>query len=148
MELEQLSQEVIDKLLFLQKDEITSHHTYQRLARNVQNEDNSKVLQRIADEELRHYNTWKHYTKQEVKPDKGKITFFFWVSHIFGLTFGIKLMEAGEAGASARPPPISSPGTPSTSRPPWRPRRAPGGSATRKPIPCTSRSTCWSAPTR
>ena len=99
MEQKKLSQEVIDKLLFLQEDEITSHHTYHRLAQNIKNEDNSKVLQRIANEELRHYNTWKNYTGQEVKPNRSKITFFFWVSRIFGLTFGIKLMEKGEEKA-------------------------------------------------
>jgi VIT1/CCC1 family predicted Fe2+/Mn2+ transporter len=94
-----LSQDIIEKLRFLQKDEITSHHTYQWLAKATKKEDNSKVLQRIADEELRHYNTWKGYTGQEVKTDKLKMTFYFWLSRIFGLTFGIKLMEKGEEKA-------------------------------------------------
>lgn len=94
-----LSQDIIKKLLFLQKDEITSHHTYQRLAKATKKEENSKVLQRIANEELRHYNTWKGYTGQEVKADKLKMTFYFWLSRIFGLTFGIKLMEKGEEKA-------------------------------------------------
>ena len=99
MEKKNLSQEVIDKLLFLQKDEITSHYTYQRLAKATKNKDNCKVLQRIANEELRHYTTWKGYTSQEVKADKLKMTFYFWLSRIFGLTFGIKLMEKGEEKA-------------------------------------------------
>ncbi len=34
-----------------------------------------------------------------MKPNRAKITFFFWVSRIFGLTFGIKLMEKGEEKA-------------------------------------------------
>lgn len=101
MEQKILSQEVIDKLLFLQKDEITSYHTYQRLAKAIKNEDNSQILNRIANEELNHYQVWKRYTKEEVKPNKVKITFFFWVSRIFGLTFGIKLMEKGEEKAQA-----------------------------------------------
>ena len=99
MEHKNLSQEVIDKLLFLQKDEITSYHTYHRLAKAIKNEDNSQILNRIANEELNHYQVWKRYTKKEVKPNKGKISFFFWVSRIFGLTFGIKLMEQGEEKA-------------------------------------------------
>jgi len=99
MEKKKLNQEVIHKLLFLQKDEITSHYTYQRLAKATKKEENSKVLQRIANEELRHYNTWKGYTGQEVKADKLKMTFYFWLSRIFGLTFGIKLMEKGEEKA-------------------------------------------------
>ena len=99
METKKFSQNVIDKLLFLQEDEITSHHTYLRLAKTVKNEANSEVLSRIAHEELNHYQIWKRYTAQEIKPNKAKITFFFWISRIFGLTFGIKLMEKGEEKA-------------------------------------------------
>ena len=99
METKKFSQNVIDKLLFLQEDEITSHHTYLRLAKTVKNEANSEVLSRIAHEELNHYQVWKRYTAQEIKPNKAKITFFFWISRIFGLTFGIKLMEKGEEKA-------------------------------------------------
>ncbi|HUV16093.1 MAG TPA: VIT1/CCC1 transporter family protein, partial [Pelolinea sp.] len=33
---------------------------------------------------------------KEVKPNRFNIGFFFWVSRLFGLTFGIRLMELGE----------------------------------------------------
>lgn len=93
------SEEVLQKLLVLQKDEITSHHTYARLAEFTQSAENSKVLSRIAEDELRHYQIWKKYTGREVKPDKFRIYFFYWLSRLFGLTFGIKLMERGEEQA-------------------------------------------------
>ncbi len=99
MQINQLDQDIIQKLLFLQKDEITSYHTYERLSKAIKSDENSAVLERIASEELNHYQVWKRYTGQEVKPNKAKITFFFWVSRIFGLTFGIKLMEKGEEKA-------------------------------------------------
>ncbi|MHA1230436.1 MAG: hypothetical protein ACTSPQ_07305 [Candidatus Helarchaeota archaeon] len=35
--------------------------------------ENRKVLERIAEEELRHYNIWKGYTGVDVKPDKWRI---------------------------------------------------------------------------
>lgn len=99
MEKKKLSQEVINKILFLQEDEITSHHTYNRLAKTIKDEHNSAVLKRIANDEMQHYEVWKTYTGKDVKPNKLKMTFFFWLSRIFGLTFGIKLMEKGEEKA-------------------------------------------------
>lgn len=95
----ELNQDVIQKLLLLQRDEINSHHTYARLAKIVKDENNSQVLARISQEELKHYQIWKKYTGQEIKPDSLKINFFFWLARIFGLTFGIKLMEKGEEKA-------------------------------------------------
>jgi len=48
---------------------------------------------------LKHYNIWKEYTKKELKPDKLKIWRYIFISKIFGITFGIKLMEGGEGNA-------------------------------------------------
>jgi len=84
------------ELLILQQEEINGHHTYARLAEVVKDTNNSKVISRISGEELKHYQLWKRYTGQDVKPNKFKIAFFFWVSKLFGLTFGIRLMELGE----------------------------------------------------
>ena len=87
------------QLLAVQKDEITSHYTYLKISRIIKDPHNRKTVQRIAGEELKHYKTWKRYTQQEVQPERLKITFFYWVSRLFGLTFGIKLMEKGEVDA-------------------------------------------------
>jgi len=85
-----------EQLLVLQQEEINGYHTYNRLSKIVKDPNNSKILKRIAGEEFKHYKTWKEYTQQEITPDKWKIRFFFWVSKLFGLTFGIRLMELGE----------------------------------------------------
>ncbi|MCD6356915.1 MAG: VIT1/CCC1 transporter family protein [Anaerolineaceae bacterium] len=87
------------QLLVLQQEEINGYHTYKRLSKMVKDAHNSNVLMHIAEEELKHYNIWKEYTDQEIAPDNGKIRFFFWVSKLFGLTFGIRLMELGEEKA-------------------------------------------------
>ena len=84
------------ELLVLQQEEINGHHTYARLAEVVKDPNNSKVISRISGEELKHYQLWKRYTQQDVKPNGFRIAFFFWVSKLFGLTFGIRLMELGE----------------------------------------------------
>jgi rubrerythrin len=93
---QKLDKKMIQELLSLQKEEINGYYTYKRLAEGVKDPKNSQVLMRIASEELKHYNIWKRYTNQDIAPDKFKIMFFFWVSKLFGLTFGIKLMELGE----------------------------------------------------
>jgi len=93
---QKFDQKMMQDLLLLQKEEINGYHTYHRLAGDVKDPKNSQVLMRIASEELKHYKIWKRYTNQDIAPNKFKIMFFFWVSKLFGLTFGIKLMELGE----------------------------------------------------
>jgi len=85
-----------EQLIELQIEEINGYYTYNRLADVVKDAHNSQVIKRIAGEELKHYQIWKAYTKEDVNPNRLKIAFFFWVSKLFGLTFGIRLMELGE----------------------------------------------------
>ncbi len=94
--MEAITKEQIEQLKILQQEEINGHYTYARLAEVVKDEHNSKVIKRISGEELKHYEIWKKYTKTDVKPNNLKIKFFFWISKLFGLTFGIRLMELGE----------------------------------------------------
>jgi vacuolar iron transporter family protein len=91
-----ITKEQLEQLKILQAEEINGFHTYTRLAQMVKNEGNSQVLNRIAQEEKKHYNLWKVYTQTDVQPNRFRIGFFFWVSRLFGLTFGIRLMELGE----------------------------------------------------
>ncbi|WP_294346244.1 VIT1/CCC1 transporter family protein [Prosthecochloris sp.] len=86
-------------ILALQKSELTEHYIYKRLASSVSGVKNRRVLAQIADDELRHYNILKGYTRQEVKPSKMRIWFFSMVSSLLGLTFGVKLMEKAEKNA-------------------------------------------------
>ncbi len=94
-----LNRETVRRIARLQKNEITEHAIYTKLAGAVKNEKNSAVLKKIGEDELRHYNLWKKVTGIDVKPDRWKAFKFFWVARIFGLTFGIKLMERGEVKA-------------------------------------------------
>ena len=54
---------------------------------------------RQGTDELRHYRIWQSYTEEEVAPKRGIIQLFYWISRLFGLTFGVKLMERGEGDA-------------------------------------------------
>lgn len=94
-----ISEETRALLLIFQKNEITEHHIYQRLASATSSDENREVLIRISEDEKRHYDDWKKYTGISPAPDRLKIWFYFWVARILGLTFGIKLMERGEEAA-------------------------------------------------
>jgi VIT1/CCC1 family predicted Fe2+/Mn2+ transporter len=87
------------QLLKFQFNEITEHHIYSRLASVIKSPGNRKILEKIAADELKHYRVWKKYTGQEVSPNWIKVRFYYIVSRILGLTFGIKLMEEGEEDA-------------------------------------------------
>ena len=82
-----------------QKNEITEHYIYKNLSTRVSGVKNRRILFQIADDEMRHYNVWKTYTRKDVKPSRIKIWFYTLVSLVFGFTFGIKLMENGEKNA-------------------------------------------------
>ena len=79
-----------------QENEITEHDIYLRLASYVRDEHNSKVLEQIARDELRHHDTLRAFTGTEKKPNTWKICFYTFISMVFGIIFGIKLMERGE----------------------------------------------------
>jgi len=95
----ELSNELRQELLLYQGSEITEHHIYARLAQTAPAPENRRVLEKIAADELRHYQQWRAYTQQEVKPNQRQILWYYWISRIFGLTVGIKLMELGEEAA-------------------------------------------------
>ena len=96
-----LDKSVEKVILDAQRNEITEHLIYERLSRSVKDPHNKEVLKRISDEELRHYNFWKKYTHRDVKPNMWKVWKYLLISKIFGITFGIKLMEKDEEKAQA-----------------------------------------------
>lgn len=95
----QISESVRKQVLGFQQTEITEYHIYKRLAKKVDSPENAKIIEQIADDELRHYNSWKKYTNQEVQPRWFYVWFYYLISVVFGFTFGIKLMERGEENA-------------------------------------------------
>ncbi|MGV8136277.1 MAG: VIT1/CCC1 family protein [Mangrovibacterium sp.] len=99
MEQKSLSPETRRQLIIAQRNELTEHHIYARLAKSTKDTANSAVLNKIAADELNHYHIWKSYTGRDVNPDHWHIRKFYWISRIFGLTFGVKLMEKGEEKA-------------------------------------------------
>jgi vacuolar iron transporter family protein len=85
-------------IIGFQKNEITEFLIYSRLASLTKGK-NSEILRAIAQDEKRHYGIWKKFTNVDVRPDRFKLWKYTSLSRIFGLTFGLKLMESGEKGA-------------------------------------------------
>ena len=94
-----LNDAVRNKVLVFQKNEITEYFIYRKLAGRIKDPQNKKILNGISAEELKHCNIWKGYTGKEVKPDRFRVWLYTFISMIFGITFGIKLMEKGEGKA-------------------------------------------------
>lgn len=83
-------------LLRFQRNEITEYLVYTRLAALEKNAANREILQRIAQEEKRHYVVLRGYTGEEAAPDQARLFKYKWIARVLGLTFAIKLMEQGE----------------------------------------------------
>ena len=97
----------VRRLLALQKNEITEHHIYTKIATITPEPGNRDVLLRIAGEELGHYRIWQRYTGQDVDPDRLRVTVYYLAARIFGMTFAIKLMEGVEQRAQRTDPSLS-----------------------------------------
>lgn len=95
----QLSADTRKKVIQFQQTELTEYLIYKRLAKRIKSGENAKILDQIAEDELRHYNGWKEYTNEEVEPSWFFVWFYYIVNILFGFTFGVKLMEMGEEAA-------------------------------------------------
>lgn len=99
MEKKRLDPITLGRLMAAQKNEITEHFIYKKLAHSEKHAANKRILSEISRDELRHYNIWKSYTGSDIKPSWLKIWQYYVISRLFGITFGIKLMEGGEGKA-------------------------------------------------
>ena len=91
----ELSTDLKKVVLTAQKNEITEHIIYEKLAAIIKDEHNSKLLAQISQDELRHHDFWRKLTNKSVRPDKLKIFIYVFLARFLGLTFAVKLMERG-----------------------------------------------------
>jgi len=60
---------------------------------------NKEILNRIRNDELKHYQMWREISGQDVNINWLKVFYYSLLALIFGVTFTIKLMEKGEQSA-------------------------------------------------
>ena len=94
----ELPADVRKQVLRAQRNEITEAGVYLRMARRAGGK-NGELLEKIAQEESGHYERWEKLSGREVKPSQFAVFFYSLVAGVFGLSFGLKLMERGEKSA-------------------------------------------------
>ena len=82
--------------LRLQQDEITELTIYKKIIPHVKSLENRKVLERFAKQEKGHYDFLRTITGQDMKPVKRKVWWYYVITRLFGLSFGLKLLEKDE----------------------------------------------------
>ena len=90
----------MDKIYKQQQHEITEYHIYLKLAELSQDDENTKTLNEIAEQELEHANIWQEITGKVAEPNQRKIKKYIRLAKIFGLSFALRLMEKGEVDAT------------------------------------------------
>ncbi len=91
----ELDSEIKKTLIEIQNREITEHLIYKKISEKTTDK-NSKILKQISEDELRHYNEWKKYTKKDTTPSKLTLIKYWIIAKIFGLMFMMKLLEGNE----------------------------------------------------
>ena len=91
------SKATVQALKRLQQDEINAYHIYLKLSTIIKEAENAAVLEKIANEEKKHYEVFTGYLDHSVKPKRGYVAGFIFLARFLGLTFALKLMEKKEA---------------------------------------------------
>ncbi len=92
----QIGPELVSRLTRLQKGEITEFHIYRRLSAAQKDAHNREVLLRMAEEEHSHYTILRRYTGKDPAPQWYRVWIYSAIARLFGITFGVKLMEKRE----------------------------------------------------
>ena len=80
----------------MQDNEATDQRVYAALAKQASLQKNSEILEKMSHDEGLHCAVWGRYTGIEAKADMFRVWLFVVLGKIFGLVFGINLMEGGE----------------------------------------------------
>lgn len=94
-----LPQNITKQIEKMQKAEITEYYVYTNLAKRMKNEENKKILLRIAHQEKAHYDIWSKVLGKQTKPNRFLVWCFGFLNIFLGYTFTLKLMEKGEHSA-------------------------------------------------
>ncbi len=97
--MKQLSNQALTLIRKMQQNELTESVIYQEIAQFAKGEGNKQALLRLSREERAHYEIWKKYTNEEMKPQGFKVFKYKMIARLLGFTFAVKLMENGEEGA-------------------------------------------------
>ncbi len=83
-------------LLTIQKNELTEQRLYEKILPLINNPANRRIIEQMIAQEKSHYAMWRDITKTEVSPSYAQLWFYYLITRLLGLSFGLKLMEKGE----------------------------------------------------
>ncbi len=85
--------QLMKRIIKFQADEIMEYYVYTRIAAFVKDKKDKQTLLKIAEEEKKHYEIWKQYTKRDVKANMFLVSWYVFLARLLGYTFVIKKME-------------------------------------------------------
>lgn len=88
-----LSEQQIRQLTHLQQKEKTYALLYYKISKQIKDDKNKKILQRIAKEKIAISYIWQQYTKQNPKVNFVNIFIYLIINYLLGYTFIIKYLE-------------------------------------------------------
>ncbi len=91
-----MQEKTLTAIKLFQKNEITEYRIYSSLAKQIKDQHNKEILQHIAADELRHAQFWQSLSGHKISPNHLVIVWYAFIAKVFGLSFGLKLMERGE----------------------------------------------------
>ncbi len=95
----QISAQALAIIRKMQQNELTESVIYEKIAAFAKGEENQQTFLRLSQEEKAHYEIWKKYSGEEMKPEAWKVLKYTFLARILGFTFAVKLMEKGEENA-------------------------------------------------
>jgi len=75
----ELSSDLLKKIELVQKYEITEYYVYRYLAKITKDENNSKILEKIAKDEEAHSRYWSMFTKKDIKANRIVVLFYVFI---------------------------------------------------------------------
>ncbi len=85
----------------MQKDELIGYLVYHKIAKRMKKQENKEILEKIAQQELHHYQIWSDYLGELKSGYRLKVFFYYLISVILGYTFALKIMENAEEKSKA-----------------------------------------------
>ncbi len=96
-----LPKNILKKVKKMQQGEVNSFYLYEYLAKKMKDENNKKILLKIAKQEKAHFIIWEGITNVKMGPSKFLIFVYKILNVVLGFTFALKLMEKSEDKAQA-----------------------------------------------
>ncbi|MEM3833064.1 MAG: VIT1/CCC1 family protein [Thermoprotei archaeon] len=85
-----------NKPLLYCKDEFIDYLVYKELSKREKNEERRKLLEKLSEQEYKHYKFWKKYAPEYKEQTAWYIILMILMRKIFGLTFTLKFLERHE----------------------------------------------------